>query len=218
MRDTVPIGVFRQTRPKPSPQYKVLGLALVKEWQDGYFLIEGITAPSSAIVEGLFRAIATEPESLEDARKRIEATIVLRQGRGAFRSGLLEAYGGRCAITDCDVPEALEAAHIIPYRGEHTNRVNNGLLLRADLHTLFDLGLIAVDTPSFSVLVHPRLLTTVYGELARRPLRLPKEASAHPNAAALDEHKRRAVSRWNSSPKLEISLSSLITPLPVPLP
>ena len=104
----------------------------------------------------LIDAVDLVPESMEDARRRIEATIVLRQGQGAFRDSLLEAYGCRCAISGCDVPEALEAAHIIPYKGEHTNVVVNGLLLRADLHTLFDLGLIAIDTADLLVLLHPR--------------------------------------------------------------
>lgn len=41
MRDRIPVGVMRQTRPKPHPQYRVLGLALVTEWKDGYFVLEG---------------------------------------------------------------------------------------------------------------------------------------------------------------------------------
>jgi hypothetical protein len=43
--------------------------------------------------------------------------ICVRRGRPAFRAALLAAYGGRCAITDCDVEDVLEAAHISPYSG-----------------------------------------------------------------------------------------------------
>lgn len=43
MADAVPIGVMRQTRPKPRPRYRVLGLAIVKDWRDGYFLLEGFS-------------------------------------------------------------------------------------------------------------------------------------------------------------------------------
>ena len=50
----------------------------------------------------------------------------------------MDAYGGRCAITGYDVEEALQAAHIVPYLGPQSNTVNNGLLLRADVHNLFD--------------------------------------------------------------------------------
>lgn len=53
---------------------------------------------------------------------------------------LLKAYGGKCAITGCDVLEALEAAHIYPLQGVATNDASSGLLRRSDLHTLFDLG------------------------------------------------------------------------------
>ncbi|WP_200883691.1 HNH endonuclease [Archangium violaceum] len=55
------------------------------------------------------------------------------------------AYGGRCALTDCEEPRVLEAAHIFPYHGPQTNHVTNGLLLRADLHVLFDLGLLRTE-------------------------------------------------------------------------
>ena len=80
-----------------------------------------------------------------DGRERAIGAIVRRRGQPAFRRALLEAYHERCAVTGCDAPEALEAAHVVPYRGVATNHPANGLLLRADLHALFDLGLIAVD-------------------------------------------------------------------------
>lgn len=43
LRDRVPVGVMRQTRPKPNPRYKILGLALVTDWKDGYFLLDSLT-------------------------------------------------------------------------------------------------------------------------------------------------------------------------------
>jgi hypothetical protein len=53
------------------------------------------------------------------------------------------AYCGRCAISGCDIPEALEAAHL---RGrdwrEGHNQAADGILLRRDLHTLYDPGLL----------------------------------------------------------------------------
>ncbi len=50
----------------------------------------------------------------------------------------MDAYGGRCAVTNCDIEDVLEAAHISPYNGPSTDQVYNGLLLRTDIHTLFD--------------------------------------------------------------------------------
>jgi putative restriction endonuclease len=57
----------------------------------------------------------------------------------------MTVYSGRCAITDCEIDDVLEAAHISPYSGRSSDQVCNGLLLRADVHTLFDCGLLAFD-------------------------------------------------------------------------
>ena len=68
-----------------------------------------------------------------------------RVGQQAFKSLLLAAYGRRCAITGDKIQPVLEAAHIRPVElgGEH--RLDNGLLLRSDVHTLFDRGYLAID-------------------------------------------------------------------------
>jgi predicted restriction endonuclease len=71
-------------------------------------------------------------------RTRIEADILRRQGRGEFRRGLLDIYNRRCAITGCDAIPTLEAAHIRTYKGSDDDAMRNGILLRADIHTLFD--------------------------------------------------------------------------------
>ena len=107
-----------------------------------------------------------------------------------FRAKLLEAYGGRCAITGSNATAVLEAAHILPYRGEHTNRVDNGLLLRADVHTLFDLGLVWV-TDGMRVAIAPSLRGTEYEGLEGRELELPKLPALCPNAAHLAAHATR---------------------------
>ncbi len=107
----------------------------------------------------------------------------------------LKAYGYRCAITGCDAVQALEAAHIVGYNGPDTNHVSNGLLLRADIHTLFDLKLLAVDTQSMSVVVAPSLAGTVYGELVGKTLRVPADDASRPSRAALDQHRNDLSSR-----------------------
>ena len=71
--------------------------------------------------------------------------IRARRGQADFRDRLLEAYGARCCISGCRVAALLEAAHIRPHSVEPNYATRNGLLLRADLHTLFDLHLLAVD-------------------------------------------------------------------------
>lgn len=129
---------------------------------------------------------AFSPSGLEDARKRIMAAIVVRQGQSAFRAALLAAYQGTCAATGCDVVEALEAAHIVPYLGPDTNHVNNGLLLRGDIHTLFDLSLMALNPSDYRLLVSKRLKGRCYQLLAGQVIRLPVDPADHPSREALE--------------------------------
>lgn len=81
--------------------------------------------------------------------------IKARRGQQAFRDSLRERYGGKCMISGCTLMDVVEAAHIKPYRGDGDNHAANGLLLRADLHTLFDLDLIGIEPGSLLIRVHP---------------------------------------------------------------
>lgn len=128
---------------------------------------------------------AFDPSNLIDARKRTLASIVRRQGQAKFRKQLLSAYSGKCAVTGCAVEALLEAAHIVPYQGSETNVVTNGLLLRADIHTLFDLGLLWINPGSLLVEVAELLKQSEYGSLASKPIGLPALASDRPSVEAL---------------------------------
>ncbi|PZR80025.1 MAG: HNH endonuclease [Stutzerimonas stutzeri] len=120
--------------------------------------------------------------------------VAQRRGQPLFRARLLDAYEGKCAITGCSALEVLEAAHVLPYRGDHTNRVDNGLLLRADLHTLFDCQLLWI-TEENTVALAPALLATDYASLQGQALRLPASRANHPNPAHLAEHARACHAR-----------------------
>lgn len=132
---------------------------------------------------------AFDPNGIEDARKKIFAAIVRRQGQPAFRKALLKAYGGKCAVTGCSIEAVLEAAHILPYQGPLTNHVGNGLLLRADLHTLFDLGLMAINEVTLTVIVAPSLHSSDYGQWNGKPVQLPSSESDRPSVQALRAHR-----------------------------
>lgn len=125
------------------------------------------------------------PKNMRDARKRIAASIVLRRGQPAFRQNLLKHYHGRCAISGCSVEAALEACHIVPFKGARTDDPSNGLLLRADLHALFDLHLITVKTKTMTVMLAPELKTSDYAEWEGRRLSYPTA----PSKNALDIHR-----------------------------
>ena len=105
---------------------------------------------------------------------------------------LLSAYNSQCAISLCDATPALEAAHIIPYRGPETNHISNGLLLRADIHTFFDLGYIAVDATRMTIEIHPDLQASSYHKLSGAPLRLPDREELWPSKEALNWHRQEA--------------------------
>jgi putative restriction endonuclease len=126
-----------------------------------------------------------DPDSVKDERERAIRAIRLRRGQPAFRAALLKAYGGRCAITGCAVEDVLEAAHITPYSGHATNHVSNGLLLRTDLHTLFDCGLLAIEPTTQTVVITEALKSSAYAKLAGKQLRRPKEATSAPSTKNL---------------------------------
>jgi len=73
--------------------------------------------------------------------------IAPRIGQGGFRELIADIYGRRCAVTRERTLPALEAAHIRPYSIGGKHRADNGLLLRRDIHTLFDHGYVTV-TPT----------------------------------------------------------------------
>jgi hypothetical protein len=133
-----------------------------------------------------------EPQNSKEGRQAVVDTIIKRRGHPGFRQELLDAYEYRCAITNFTAMDALEAAYIVPFRGKSTHHASNGLLLRADVHTLFDLGKIAIDTKTMSVVISDDLMETSYRILAGRPLRYPRDESQRPSTEALDLHRRLA--------------------------
>jgi len=152
--------------------------------EDDQFLIEHTEALT---VQGFIA-----PANAGDARRRVLSSIVQRQGQPAFRNSLIAAYSSRCAITECSIEAVLEAAHIIPYRGMWTNHPRNGLLLRADVHTLFDLGLLAVHAETMTVIVSPKLASSQYALFAGNKLGQPADPTLGAEAWALEEHRRRS--------------------------
>lgn len=129
-----------------------------------------------------------DTKNIEDARRRVTSSIVQRQGQSEFRRKLLIAYNARCPISGCDAEAAIEAAHILPYQGIQTNHVTNGLPLRADIHTLFDLYLISIKPETYTVVIAPNLSETYYQNFAGKKLNLPVDIASFPNREAIKEH------------------------------
>lgn len=133
-----------------------------------------------------------DPDSNHDARDHIFRAIAQRRGEPHFRQQLLTAYGGRCAITAFDAVDTLEAAYILPFNGKYTQHPSNGLLLRADLHLLFDIGKLAIDTRTMTCVLAPELMEGHYRLIVGRPLSFPEDPSLRPSKEGLDAHRRRA--------------------------
>lgn len=115
-----------------------------------------------------------------------------RFGQEAFKLALLDAYQGRCAVTGRDVQPTLEAAHIHPVAEGGLHRLDNGLLLRADLHKLFDSGYVTI-TPKLTVQVSPSLYkhspaAEEYTSLEGGSVSVPQRRADRPHRDALAWH------------------------------
>ena len=115
-----------------------------------------------------------------------------RLGQGGFRILVTDTYGRHCAVTGERTLPVLEAAHIRPVAAGGLHRVDNGLLLRSDIHTLFDRGYVTV-TPDHRFRVSGRLRNEwqngrVYYELDWREIWVPEDERYRPSRAALKWH------------------------------
>ena len=155
------------------------------QWSDNKFNFEQEAEQELTKAEENF-----DPNNIEDERQRTLLSIVSRRGQSKFRKKLLHLYEAKCAVTGCDVDGALEAAHIVRYKGKKTNKPTNGLLLRADIHTLFDLGLLAIEPDTMSVILAPNIREGHYSELHGKALFVPQKSP--PSLEALKQHREKA--------------------------
>jgi hypothetical protein len=116
-------------------------------------------APASAKSSGADNTNGTNAEDDFEQRAARFAQVEVRTQQAAFRDAVFRACGGRCVVSGCAVPEALEAAHLLgrDWRKGH-NRAEDGVLLRRDLHTLYDRGLLRISDAGI-VEVDDKILT-----------------------------------------------------------
>lgn len=103
---------------------------------------------------------------LEFASRAIRA----RRGKRQLREKLIQAHGQRCAITGACPVDLLEVAYVVPFPDGDVHTVGNAILLRSDLHTLWDLDLIVLDPETLAVQVSPRLKGSIYENIAGRKI------------------------------------------------
>jgi hypothetical protein len=181
---------YRDAYPDDSEIRAALARLFGQDEDDG--ADDGMSEALAAAERQLEEENAFDPTGIDDARERVLSSIVWRRGQSNFRDRLLAAYQGRCAVTGCAVEAVLEAAHIMPYRGEQTNHVGNGLLLRSDWHALFDLRLVTVDAATMCVLVSPKLAGSGYEHFHGASLRVPDDPASRPSREALKQHQQES--------------------------
>lgn len=133
-------------------------------------------------------------ESDIDAPRYSEAVLIKpRLGQGLFRVMVTEAYNRACAVTNEHSLPVLEAAHIRSYSENGLHDIGNGLLLRSDIHKLFDRGYVTVDQ-EFRFNVSNRLKADydngkVYYAHHGNRIHLPADINKHPLQANLEWHR-----------------------------
>lgn len=116
-----------------------------------------------------------------------------RLGQGSFKMQVVDAYGRACAVTKEHSLPVLEAAHIRPYAQQGTHEVHNGLLLRSDIHRLFDRGYVTID-PDYKFRVSEQLRQhwhngKVYYDLADHAISVPADDELQPQRELLEWHR-----------------------------
>ena len=117
----------------------------------------------------------------------------VRRGQPKFRANLMKAYQDRCCISGTGPETVLEAVHLFPHTESGINKLDNGLLLRADLHSLFDAGLLRVHPETLGVELDGSLRGTDYWQYQGKTL-CKRADGGRPSKEWLSK-------RWGDAPK-----------------
>ena len=136
----------------PTPEFRDVALGWVTSWDDSQqvFLIEYGASPRPSLP-----ATPEEPFRLLSKKKRTKRLANVRSGQTKFRFLVAQRYGMKCAVSAVNVPEMLEAAHIVPSGLRGPDDPRNGLMLSANLHKAYDAGLWAIDPTNMKVVTKP---------------------------------------------------------------
>ena len=95
----------------------------------------------------------------------------IRKGQPKLREALLEAYNNSCTISGHGPTNVLEACHIVPHNVSGNNQLDNGLLLRSDLHCLFDDGLLKINPKTYKIEIDDSLSDSPYHKFQGQEIR-----------------------------------------------
>lgn len=160
-------------------------------WERLMAAAEATSAPEFKLGSGFSESAA--PYEASALRYGEPSIIRPRLGQGAFRLAVTDAYGRQCAVSEGRVLPALDAAHIRAYGEGGRHEVSNGILLRKDIHSVFDAGYVTFDE-NLKLVVSDRVRTEFnngneYRRLQGSALRLPPLRQYQPNLDALSWHR-----------------------------
>jgi putative restriction endonuclease len=145
-----------------------------------------------AVQEALAGSVGVEGFAEPQARYGEPMLVRPRLGQGAFRILVTDNYRRRCAISGERTLPALDAAHIRPFADGGTHEVSNGVLMRRDIHSLFDLGYVTIS-PEMKFEVSRKIREEYengryYYSLHGTSIQLPNDDNRWPNRSALTWH------------------------------
>lgn len=205
---------YRRTRPEPGEDYEI-GCILLE--QPFFFERRDWVAPPDDFAKNIVtgKTYDLAPPTGSELREQIQLRLLRadvdealagqppamfgepvlvrpRLGQGSFRILVTDSYQRRCAVTGEKILPVLQAAHIKPVSSGGLHTVDNGLLLRSDVHTLFDRGYVTVQ-PDLRLRVSRRLRDDFhngqyYFQFDGEPIALPMRPQDHPDPAALEWH------------------------------
>lgn len=164
-RQIDPSGTFYNGSPQGSTKlvdplklaHVVSQCGSVDSWAADFIREHLLASKSSGLGSGLSTSSLPDAELLEDRAAKF-CSVEVRPEQASFRRKLFIAYNGRCVITGCSIVQALDAAHRhgCKWRNGH-NDIHDGLLLRKDLHALYDAGLLRISDDGYVQLVEGAL-------------------------------------------------------------
>lgn len=150
---------------------------------EGLALWNAIQRPQGTLLPGFAE---------EQSRYGKPTLVKLRLGQGAFRILVTDKYERRCAVSGERTLPALDAAHIRPYAEGGNHEASNGILLRKDIHSLFDANYVTIDS-DLRFVVSGRIREEFengrhYYELHGKRIAIPAEREFQPDQLAIDWH------------------------------
>lgn len=156
-----------------------------------YESVLAANAKTSRILESWLKGKVSSVVVKHDAKVRFRtAEVAQRVGQPEFRAALLRAYNNTCAVTGCTINEVQQAAHIRSVTDSGIHSLKNGLLLRADIHNLFDRGLLTING-KYQVILNESIqgsktYRTFHG---KKLVMIPSRPTERPSKNLLEEHR-----------------------------